>query len=367
MTNWASAILRGELHIFIAWDWGEEVRLADAQRLLPVESQVFPRHVPRAATSVTYSPPPLLVTLPKVPLYLVTLGEVEAFVEASVFDFGGVSLAFKIPFTGTPDQLLKLAQSLADEAALKAVARRAAEPLFHRLEKAIDRPLWSAVAEEYLVFQIYPESCPLNAAELVAGQPTWLSQLTRLETAELSPTEIKSILGSPLSYGPRDLFLPEWTAALLLDHDCEETLRTIEFTNLQLLEFRHLDQTLDERLGEAYRNIQPLARTRLPFFRPHNRPLRALGELRVSAHSLFDRAGNALKLVGDQYYARVYRLLAERFHLPEWSQSIERSLDTVESAYQVVSDQASMYRTEFLEVIVILLIFIEIVLTLVGH
>ena len=69
-----------------------------------------------------------------------------------------------------------------------------------------------------------------------------------------------------------------------------------------------------------------------------------------------------LKLVGDQYLARLYGLLARRFHLPEWEQSIQRNLDVLESSYQVLSDQATTFRGEFLEWTVIVLIFAEIVL-----
>ena len=87
----------------------------------------------------------------------------------------------------------------------------------------------------------------------------------------------------------------------------------IEFANLQLLEFRHIDRRLDDSLAQASRIIHPLTRTTLPFWRIHTRPLRQLGELKVEANGLFERTGNVLKLVGDSYLARVYRLVDARF------------------------------------------------------
>jgi uncharacterized Rmd1/YagE family protein len=92
-----------------------------------------------------------------------------------------------------------------------------------------------------------------------------------------------------------------------------------------------------------------------------------LGELRIDANNLFERTGNALKMVGDQYLARVYRMVAERFHLGQWEQSIRRSLDLVEGTYQVMSDQSGSFRVEMLEIIVIVLIAIEIVLAFLRH
>ncbi len=170
-----------------------------------------------------------------------------------------------------------------------------------------------------------------------------------------------------LSYYAEDLFLPDWAAAFLLDADCNETLQTIEFANLQLLEYRHIDSRLDTNLAAAYRSVQRARHRRLPFLRGSQKPLQLLGELKAEATGLFERTGNVLKLVGDQYLARVYRLVADRFHLREWERGIERKLEVVEGIYEVLADQAAEYRMEFMEVIVIGLIVLEIVLAVVYH
>jgi hypothetical protein len=188
--------------------------------------------------------------------------------------------------------------------------------------------------------------------------------LVRLESGPLSDEEVAEALRSHISYGPLDLLVPDWASAVLFDRDCAETLQVIEFANLQLLEFRHIDQRLDDTLAAAYRLIHSVAHSRLPFWRSPARALRSLGELQVEADSLFERTGNVLKLVGDQYLARVYRLLAGRFHLEEWQRSIQRKLDVAEGVYRVISDQTDTYRTEFLEVVVIVLIVLEVVLAL---
>jgi hypothetical protein len=154
---------------------------------------------------------------------------------------------------------------------------------------------------------------------------------------------------------------------VLVDRDCSETLQTIEFVNLLLLEYRHLDERLDTQLTAAYKLIHPLARSWLPWWHTHHRPLRSLGELRVEANSMIGRPVNVLKLLGDQYIARVYSLLAKRFHLEEWEQSNRRSVEVLEGVYAVISDQAASNRTELLEIIVILLILFEIVMALIRR
>jgi hypothetical protein len=44
--------------------------------------------------------------------------------------------------------------------------------------------------------------------------------------------------------------------------------------------------------------------------------------------------------LGDQYLARVYRLVSQRFHLEDWDASILRKLETLESIYGKMSDRA---------------------------
>ena len=90
--------------------------------------------------------------------------------------------------------------------------------------------------------------------------------------------------------------------------------------------------------------------------------LRSVAELQVDNAILFEGVNNTLKLLGDQYLARVYRLVNRRFHLDEWDGSILRKLQTLESIYEKISDQASNRRMEVLEWVIVLLIAFSIAL-----
>jgi hypothetical protein len=305
--------------------------------------------------------------LPPLTVRFGDFGPVEAAAEATLFDFGAVSVALRIPFRQSTAALTRLAGQLAEPEALLSVIHQAVEPLYTKLLSAIDAPEWSELSEEYFVFQI-PRGPPLPPPRvLLHAHGAWLASLLRLEAATLSDEEIAESQRLHICYTPDDLCVLEWSAAVLIDDDCEQTLQAIEFANLQLLEFRHIDDRLDQRLAEASSLIHPLAQTWLPFWRTHTRPLRALGELKIEANDLFERTSNILKLVGDQYLARVYRQLAWRFHLDDWAQSIQRTLHVIEGVYQVLSDQAATYRTELLEIVIILLIAFEIVMALIGR
>jgi hypothetical protein len=361
--------LSGTLHIYVAFDWGDEVDLDQARRLAPATVHELPRRR-RTPSSIAYRPSPLRFHLEPVWLNFLLDGVPrEAPSEATVFDFAAVSVAVHVPFRLTPSALTRLAGWLAEPSALVSAARRTVEPLYRKLFPAIRDPQWREdLSEEYFVFQLPPGN-PMPSGLTAEANAGWIANLIRLEEGPLSDEEIHEALRLHLRYTPSDLFVPDWAAAALFDADpdCNETLQVIEFANLQLLEYRHIDERLDANTSAAYRLAQRTRRRRLPLLGGYYQPLRALGELKVEANDLFERTGNVLKLVGDQYLARVYDLLAARFHLAEWEESIRRKLEVAEGVYQVVSDQAAAYRTEALEIIIIILIAVEIVMGLMRH
>jgi len=359
--------LSGVLHIYVAFDWGDEVDLERARGLVPAEARDLPRRR-RTPSSMGYRPLPLRFGLPAMALELPELGCVQVPAEATIFDFGAVSIAFHVHFALPTAALIRLAGWLAEPTSIVKVGRSALEPVYQRLLPAIQAPIWKDdLSEEYFVFHFQPDAFQLPLPILTSSQTAWFASLTRLEAGSLSQEEISEALSLYLRYSPEDLFIPDWAAAVLIDSDCGETLQTIEFANLQLLEFRHIDARLDDVLSVAYGLIHASTKSRLPSWRSHARSLRFLGELEVEANSLFERTGNVLKLVGDQYLARVYRLLARRFHLEQWEQNIRRKLEVAEGVYKVVSDQSETHRAEFLEVTVVFLILLEIVLALLRH
>jgi hypothetical protein len=284
-----------------------------------------------------------------------------------LFDFGTVSLATQFPFRMTARDLAGFAGELAEPAFLVQAAREALQPVFEVLRETIANPDWADLSEEYFVFQLVPQATTPAPQQLLAQSAGWLAGLVRLESGRLSDSEISEALRLWLGYSPDDLIITDWTAAVVVDRECAEVLETIAFANLQLLEFRNIEKRLDARLKTAYRLIRQLARSKLPIWRMHARSLRDLGELKAEVNEMFERASDALTLVGDPFVARLYHQLSIRFHLEHWGRNIRRSIAVLESIYQAMSDQAAIYRTEALEIIVVVLILVEVLLSLFRH
>jgi hypothetical protein len=200
----------------------------------------------------------------------------------------------------------------------------------------------------------------LPPAALWTSHAADIARLLRSEAGALSPEEIADATAAHLAYGTDDGTIVDWNAAVAYAPDVEDVRTVTDFANVQLLEMRHLDQELDLALDQSYRLV-----ARRPGWvaalRAHQRDARRVAQMQVDAAVLFERVSSVLKIFGEQYLARAYRHLAERFRLREWDASIQRKLQTIESIYGKLSDEAGARRMELLEWIIVLLIAFEIV------
>ena len=153
----------------------------------------------------------------------------------------------------------------------------------------------------------------------------------------------------------------DWDAALLVDQPdrFDSTLHIMELANVQLAELEAYDRILDESLAASYRDV---AKSR--FYR-RGSVLKKLRELRLDVTRLNDEMSNTTKFFGDWHMARVYQALSGRFHLTDWHHAIDEKLDTLDSLYQMLTqDQVNRWMVG-LEVAVVVLFIIEVVKALV--
>ena len=251
-------------------------------------------------------------------------------------------------------------------APLWSAARERAEEIFEKIRPAISRPRFAEPSEDYWVFQIEEVEGGRSPAEIALEFGPGLARALRSESGALSEQEIAEAVSGQAAYGPDDLALVDWQAALLLGRGWTDVRAVLEFASMQLLQFRLLDRELDRLLDLSYEAlIAPHPGPRF-FSRAPTRELFRIARMQVDAAILYERVTNALKLLGDQYLARVYRLAAQRFRLAEWNSSILRKLETLEGFYQKRADESSARRMEALEWIIIALIAIEIALGVWG-
>jgi hypothetical protein len=284
-------------------------------------------------------------------------------VEVILFDFGAVAVRYRIALEGPLARLRDLSNALWDARPLTYDARRRAEELVALLGKAVEKPQLREYVEDYFVYHI--ESFVDGEARLFNDDPDrrqLLAQILRVEDERLSDDEVADALACRISYTPNDETLIDWNAALLFGRSSDDVLAVLEFANVELLELRQLDDQLDDSLERSYKTIR--RRARLGAFGSAQADLRRIAEMQMDAAMLFEGVDNALKLVGDPFLARVYQLACQRLHHADWDASVFRKLSALESIYEKLANQLSDRRIEFLEIVIIALIALEIVLSL---
>lgn len=232
------------VHLLFAFDVGYEIDLNRGRSVLSGEKVTLARRK-RTPESIRYRPAPLRVSVDAAGFALPGFQSQESrpLAEIALFDFGAISLHVQHRVRVDRAGLSGLAGALADAAPLTAAARLTLGPWIERVKPLVEGFELSELSEEYVVFQ-------LDAIEpdWLGSNADWVAGLVRLETEPLCETEVKEATRLSLSYAPNDVVVVDWAAALVADRECEDTVQVLEYANVQLLEFRHIDDRLDDRL-----------------------------------------------------------------------------------------------------------------------
>ncbi|MBW7906123.1 MAG: hypothetical protein LC135_16840 [Phycisphaerae bacterium] len=359
--------LRGACYASFAYDIGAAIDLDGAERRLTSAARERMQHRRRAPAHFAIQPAPIRTARAVEPIAIAQC-VASPLADVVLYDFGAALVTFQIPLEGALERLLEVSDALYDNPALLVTARSALESILDTIRPAVSRPNISDLVEEYFIFQIETAEPPLTPESLLAEQREFVARVLRSERGRLSADEISDALAVRTSYRPDDLALIDYNAALLLDREAEDVRAVLEFANVELLEMRYLDRQLDAALNRA--TAGPWT-GRLGRLHSTRTAMRRVAEMQMDAARLFEEVNNALKLLGDVYLARVYRLVSQRLHLAEWDASILRKLQALESIYQKISDRQATLRMELLEWIIIILIALSIAVSLIpgftGH
>jgi hypothetical protein len=360
-------VKKGVCFAMYAYDIGISIDLDECKKLVAsAKPDATIHHNRRAPKYFDYRPAPLLVTEalrpPRVGRFEVSVG-----IDLLLYDFGGVSVSYEIPFEGSLDTLREISGELSENNELLEDSRKRVEALLATIRPAVAKPNIADLAEDYAVFQVDEYETSVSPGELHTHYCQEFAQILRAEHHTLSAQEVADALACRISFGLDDMTLIDWNAALVFDREAEDIRAVLEFANVELLEMRYLDHQLDDSLDRAYELISSRRRLRRLIPGSAGASLRRVSQMQVDGAILFERVSNAPKLLGDQYLARVYRLASQRFHLGEWSASTLRKLDAIETIYNQINDRAASWRLEALEWVIIILIAFELVIPFLPH
>lgn len=353
--------ISGRVYVMLAFDIGFQVNLDQAE---PLVREATRRRVVRARRPAPvwfdYSPPPLRLVLDGEP---VAVGErpTDPAIEMLIYDFGAALLIYQLPLPGTLTELPTLGAELFAHMGLEEDARARVAKILDAIRPAVERPGLSEAVEDYIVYAVtdWGDQSP---GALYDAHRELLARTIEAEPGDLSPEQAERTTAGRISYSPGDLAVVDWNASILFDREPDDVIAVLQHANVELLELRVLDLELDSILDHADETLASLIKTRLwPGFAA-SRILGRFASVQTDAAVMFEGVNNAIKLLGNQYLARLYRVAAGRLDLPAWHGSVQRKLDATDSLYQKMSDTASTRRLETLEWVIIILIAVSIVI-----
>jgi hypothetical protein len=360
------AIEAGAFHAYFVYDLCDTIDLAAVERLVRAARE----DVARAPLQLRREASSGFIEFPVAPVVLRFAGAATAsgtaVVRAKIFDYGVISVRLTLPFCGSWLDFAAFTRALRSDAELPRIARTALDSLSAEISAALDDP-HPPLMEDYFVFEVQRFARPMLASELLGEYGEDLASLVLCERRRLQPLERAEALRVNFAYFEDDLAIVQWDTAFVYDRpeSAAATLDILEFANTQLAELRTYDALLDAELDGIYK-LDPKNVDRQSGRRGPQRSADRLRYLIVDVHELTDRSTNALKIIGDAYYARLYRGAAGRLGLKDWQLQIETKLQSVRDLYRFFHDEAQSRRGEFLEVVVIVLIFLEVVIGLVA-
>ena len=366
MSREANRIVRGSFMALFAFDIGYEISLDSLAGLVaatPIKPLSRKRQTP-AYLQFTRSP----VTL-ELQTKQQLLGA-SGGLQVTIFDFGALSMAYRWPLPSGPTLTMdQLASVGADIYArnMEEIARAELAVLLERIAPAIQRPKLSSLAEDYYLYILEQLTPPLNAKEFLARYRRELAQALSFETSPLSDGQVEENLSQSVSYMEDDLTVVDWNAAIIYDRDHEDTVRVLELLNVELLEARYIDTTLDQNVTKYADLLKKPAKWPIPLWTPYRRALQELTEWRIESTLLSEQVTNALKLIGDLYLSRIHTAAAIKVHLPGWERVIAEKLQILDEIYERIVDRVRTAQSQTLEVIIVALFVLEILLALFRH
>lgn len=281
-----------------------------------------------------------------------------------IYQLGVVSIVMRVGFeVGALHELASYHEPrLTDGTPLSTAARSLCEDVCRSLRDALIEAAPLAEPEAYTVFCLtelagetdavaWTNSRRREIAELIAAAPS----------GTLSEMQVGEVHRVTRSYNVSDAVIIDWDAAVVVELDgfLDDVLFVLEVANLQLEEYKVIDERLDSFLDRAY---DDLGKQRYGVLGRYSRTLAALRLIRVDLTKLNDEVTHISKFIGDWYLARVYLGAAERFYLNQWRQSVENRLGQLDELYSVVDADINNRRMVWLEVLIVVFFAIDLLM-----
>jgi len=357
--------MKGTVVYLYAFDVANEIRTASVRELLSEKPFPFQIRVGAAAPRDVPITAPLTISLKPVSTPS-NVGPVTLKPFVKLFEVGALSISYEVAFeTARLSDLVPYHQLQIGSEPLSALAEKLAVQVVEALKPHLVKPNTDRPPVE-----AYTSFC---LSEVEGPVPDWV-RTHRVEIAgllneesqpeRLAERQVDETLSHALAYTREDFTIIDWDASLVVDTSgyVDDVLFMIELANLQLEEFRLLDDRLDLLYIKAYQDLERHSRLRDLVFASDAR-LSAIRRIRIDITKMSEELTNITKFVGDWYLARVYLSCKHRFHLGHWEASVDQKLHELDRLYTLVHQGINEKRMLVLELVIVALFVFEVAAT----
>lgn len=339
--------MKGKVVYVFAFDLAQEIRTSEVRELFSQTPFPFQIRLGVAAPRDVRIYEPLTIALKS---------DAGTKTYVKIFDIGAISISYEVD-VDVPDLASLLPYHKTD---LAAKAERLADQVGAALRPHMVKPAPRVPqTEAYTIFCL--QDVPADADAWCKERRAAVAALLNEEPeGRLSDEQVEETWDHSLSYTRDDVTVIDWDAALVVDKTgyFDDVLYVVELANLQLEEYRLLDDRLDKDFSRAYDDLERYSGAWRVLFTPARR-LHALRELRMDVTQLSEELGNITKFVGDWYLARIYLACQERFHLDVWERAVDQKLQELDRLYTFVMSEIGERRMLILEAMIVVLFIID--------
>jgi hypothetical protein len=282
-------------------------------------------------------------------------------ISLDLYDYGTIAVIAELPLSPGAElaDARRLVRAVFDSDALTELARAEVERVRERLTRSARHPHDWRKAQSYAVLFLQDAAPDAVLAwdglpALLAGDP--YDGVPSADTrAALHATSDRHYADDLVSIGSR-------AAVIVEPSGSRELLDLIQFALSQLLQLRFYDEELDRELGSLRRDFERRGRGLMALFRSYGMVVRDISRRFVEITSFTERIDNSLKVLGDDYSARVYDKATARLGLLLLKDSVATKQRLVAEMVDVFTHEAESVRGLVLELTIVMLIVVEIVL-----
>lgn len=348
----------GVLKVYRIYDVAHEVLLDEAYEKLKDHALLKKFSLNKPSKNMLFNDPPLVIYLGSH-----TLENTPINVTVKIWSYGALSFCLDIDAPSFNDQkeIISWVEGWSQGEAVEQFCRNRISFFIENLGKTLIYPKVWEQSEEYSIFL---------ASSDIKEKDFWLKDdfvfhlLAMEKESQLSEAMLAPVKECCISYSDNDVVVIDWDNAFVYSsEDAQDICDVIEFANIQLLELRFFDDLLDKKLSGLYRKVvekSPSVFSKISIL------AKDASQLYFETSELVDRIENSVKVIGDIYYARLFRICLKRLQVSEWQSLVDQKLKNLLDISQMYMAELNNRRSHWMEIIIIILIGIEVVPFLYG-